>query len=606
MRLWRSIREPLLVGIAWAVLALSSISLRDDFGAVMLFWAPSALSVAAFHSLPRKSWPMLAIVLLPLQALTIWLSGTPPGPAAAYSLATLLQAMIAAGIRKSVLGGRFKVPSDTGQVAGLFVAALAGCLVGALVALPFRSEQSFADISWWFLTNVLGILTLTPVFMRLRPALWVGASRQPMNFNASLLLVLGGCALLALVVLQSANLALVPLLVAAPVFATVFATVRFGKISSALIILVYGIVATALSLGGNSPAPVLDMPPGEAALVLQFWMLITLATALPVAAMLLKRKELQDELIQRNARMHESLVLFDLAEETAGIGRWRLDLVTGKQDWSPKMLELNGLDRSLAPDPGDLTALLPDGGKQLFGEIAANRDSCDTFSFTYVIKPPGQPERSLRISVLNEFDGDGRRVAVFGVAMDVTEQIRRENALELARGRAVRLAAEAQKLANTDPLTGLSNRRCTFGRLETMIELASKRKGLLSAIMFDVDHFKAVNDRYGHQTGDEVLVRVAELARRQARSGDVVGRIGGEEFVWLLPSLPNEAAARLAERLRKLVESGTEDVALPSVTISIGIAHFRPGDDKESLLARADAALYRAKSGGRNRVKLAA
>ncbi|MEL1250776.1 sensor domain-containing diguanylate cyclase [Aurantiacibacter gilvus] len=598
----RSIREPLLIGLVWAVLALASVALRDRFGAVLLLWAPAALAVAAFHALPRQRWPMLAAVLLPAQALAIWSTGSPVVPAIAYSVASLLQAVVVASIRIAVLGGRFNVPRGTWHVAGLFAAALAGGLVGAIVAWPFRAEQSFADISWWFLTNVLGILTLTPVFLRLRPLLRFGVNGRLLGFDRSFLMPLLACAALAAIVLHVQHVALMPLLVAA----MVLTTVRLGTMASALVILAYALVATILSLGGQSPMPALDLPPAQATLVLQFWLLTMLATALPVAAMILKREELQDTLIERNLRMHESLVHFDLAEETAGIGRWRLDLVTGKQDWSHRMLELNGLPRSLAPDPGDLTGLLRDGGEQLFGPIAANRDARETYSFNYPIKPPDGPERILRMSVLNEFDDAGHRVAVFGVAMDVTEQIRREEALELARGRAVRLAAEAQKLANTDALTNLSNRRCTFGRLGNMVDVAGKRGGTLTAIIFDIDHFKRVNDLYGHQTGDEVLVRVAELARRQARAGDLVGRIGGEEFVWLLPALPDESAARLAERLRESVETGTENAALPAVTISIGIAHFRRGDTPESLLARADAALYDAKEGGRNRVNQAA
>lgn len=602
MRFWRTIREPLLVGLVWAGLALASIALRDDFGAALLFWAPSGLGVAAFHVIPRQRWGVLACVLLPVQALAIWASGTTAGEAAAYSVSSLVQAWVAASVRIAVLGGRFGVPKNAWQVAGLFAAALVGCLVGALVAIPFREEHSLVEFAWWFITNVLGILVFTPVFLRPLLARRGGGEQRPFGFDATFALLVLASGALAAVVLTSHQIALFPLLVAA----IVLCTVRYGELGSAMVTLSYGLVATAISIGGKSPMPLLDLPPAEAALLLQSWMLTMLATSLPVAAMLLKSKELQQELLRQNMRMHDSLMLFDLAEETAGIGRWRLDLLTGEQDWSAKMLELNGLPRSLAPDPGDTTGLLPDSGQQLFGQIAEKRHERTPFSFNYSVKPPEGAERILRISVLNEFDDDGRRIAVFGVAMDVTEQIRREEALELAHGRAVRLAAEAQKLANTDPLTGLPNRRCTFGRLETMIEVATKRQSALTAIMFDVDHFKQVNDVHGHQTGDEVLVKVAELARRQARSGDVVGRIGGEEFVWLLPTLPAEAVGKLAERLRESVQNGTAAANLPPVTISVGIAHFRAGDTQELLLARADAALYGAKEGGRNRVKLAA
>lgn len=373
-----------------------------------------------------------------------------------------------------------------------------------------------------------------------------------------------------------------------------------------MVVLVYALIAASLSVVAGSPMPFLEVPRAEAMLVIQSWMLTMLVTALPIAAMVLKRQELQRELLAKNRQMRESLALFDLAEETANIGRWRLDLVTGKQDWSPKMLEMNGLPRSLALDPGDVRGRLPDGGKQVFSEIARNRDSLDPFTFTYHIRPTNQLERILRMSMLNEFDSPGKRVAVFGVAMDVAEQVRREEALEVARGRAMRLATEAQKLANADPLTDLPNRRCTFSKLDAMILVAENCGNPLSAIIFDIDHFKAVNDTFGHQIGDEVIQKVAQIARAQGRKGDVVGRIGGKEFVWLIAGSPNITVSQLAERLRASVEQGFRDSHLPQVTISAGIAYFRQGASYESLLARADAGLYAAKGAGRNQVERAA
>ena len=101
-------------------------------------------------------------------------------------------------------------------------------------------------------------------------------------------------------------------------------------------------------------------------------------------------------------------------------------------------------------------------------------------------------------------------------------------------------------------------------------------------------------------------MQVAELARRQARQSDVVGRIGGEEFVWLLPGADSAGARTLAERLRRAVEAGIDGSALPQVTVSVGLAQFARGDDAQELLARADAGLYEAKEQGRNQVRRAA
>jgi diguanylate cyclase (GGDEF)-like protein len=306
----------------------------------------------------------------------------------------------------------------------------------------------------------------------------------------------------------------------------------------------------------------------------------------------------------QDTALAENLTKLRLAERLAGLGCWHYDVRTGRQNWSDQMLEINGLSRDLAPDPGDVRGLLPDGGAALFGELARHRDDREPYSFEYRIRPPLGGERILRMVALNEFHDDGERVALFGVAMDVTEQVQRERALDQARARAIGFAAEAQKLAMTDPLTGLANRRAALDWLASMV-LASDEDPL-AVLMFDVDHFKRINDCFGHQTGDEVLKRVATLARAQLRAEDVIGRIGGEEFVCIVSGLSELETRGLAERLCRAVAAGSAADSLPQTTISIGLARLRNGDTPEELLARADAALYQAKDGGRNQVRLAA
>jgi diguanylate cyclase (GGDEF)-like protein len=602
VHIWRNVRDPLLAGLVWSLLALLCLHLKYGLGGVILVWAPSGVAVAAFHAHRRRQWLLLALVLLPIKATAIWIAGIPADEACAYSLASTLQAIISAHLVTKVLGGRQRLPRKFRHVTGIFAAVMIGCLAGAIVAIPFRAEQTVAEFTWWFLANVLGIMMLAPLLLVMRG--WVGfAHKVPqLDIDRSCTFFLLGCALLALAALQLDAIILMPLLKTA----VVLAAVRYGQIASMAVILVCAMAGTGISVVYGSPIPVMDATPTEAKLALQAWLLVMIATVLPVSAMLLKRHELQRELMKRNAQMRESLMLFDLAEDTASIGRWRQDLITGEQDWSPKMLELNGLSRSLAPDPGDVRDRLPGGGAEMFGQIALHADVRDTYSFTYRIRPKNQLERVLRMSMLNEFDQQGRRIAVFGVAMDVTAQVRREEALEKARSQALEMATEAQKLANTDPLTDLPNRRFTFAKLDSMSVLAEDAGTPLCAIVFDIDHFKSVNDTYGHQVGDGVIRRVAEIARAQVRRGDVVGRIGGEEFVWLIAGTTESAARLLAERLRKAVEDGFVRSHLPSITISMGLASFGPGDTCETLLGRADAALYEAKGAGRNQVKRAA
>lgn len=163
-----------------------------------------------------------------------------------------------------------------------------------------------------------------------------------------------------------------------------------------------------------------------------------------------------------------------------------------------------------------------------------------------------------------------------------------------------------QHQALTDTLTGLPNRRHAMERLEQEWALTRRAERALSCLMVDVDHFKAVNDRYGHQVGDEALKTVAEALRRAARTQDVVCRYGGEEFLVICPDTSRDAAAQCAERLRLNVAAETlplADGASLKFTVSIGVACK---DDQtptlEALLLQADDRLYAAKAGGRNRV----
>jgi diguanylate cyclase (GGDEF)-like protein/PAS domain S-box-containing protein len=599
------LRGPLLAGALWSALALASVQLRDQGGAVLLLWLPSAVAVASLYATPVRRWPAMLAALLAAQLLTFGLMGIPPVAVVGFALASQIEAVICAGLGIRLLGGRSNSPQTFAHVFGLFVAALVGCAAGALIALPFRAEPSLGELAWWFLTSVLGVLTATPALLYLRK--WLGFGDQTVRFweagrKRGFALSVAAMFALGAWVLASPVKGLLPLLLVA----IVFAVIRFGQLAAAWGVIAYAAAGTLASLGGRSPAASLAHDPFTAGLLLQGQMLLMLATALPIAAMLLTRDRLTAQLREQNTEMRDNLTILRLAESLAGIGRWRYDMRSGRQHWSPLMLEMNGLPPELAPDPGNVRDLLPDGGEQLFGEIAAHRESPEPYSFEYRISPPDGRERVLKIHVSNEFGEDGERAALFAVAMDVTEQVEREQALDHARKRAIGLAAEAQKLANTDPLTELANRRATLDWLQSLAGVSGEAEDPLAVLLFDIDHFKRINDCFGHQTGDEVLKRVASIAYAQIRTEDLVGRIGGEEFVCIVSGLSDDQARGLAERLCRAIADGTESGGLPKATISVGLAHFRNGDTAAELLARADVALYEAKEAGRNQVRLAA
>jgi len=173
--------------------------------------------------------------------------------------------------------------------------------------------------------------------------------------------------------------------------------------------------------------------------------------------------------------------------------------------------------------------------------------------------------------------------------------------------RSARRMEALDQRASTDPLTGLPNRSVFDARLAGIIGVFDRYSRPFSVVALDVDHFKRVNDTYGHETGDRVLRHVAELIRQTVREVDLPARIGGEEFVVLLPETPLRQAAEAAERLRCVLETRPLVVngsPLP-VTASLGVAACPDTPNPADVLAAADAALYRAKDGGRNRVETA-
>ena len=162
------------------------------------------------------------------------------------------------------------------------------------------------------------------------------------------------------------------------------------------------------------------------------------------------------------------------------------------------------------------------------------------------------------------------------------------------------------EMALYDPLTGLNNRRSLERRLPAMIETARERGGTLTMMVLDIDRFKRVNDTYGHDVGDLVLKGFAAQLQETVRSVDFICRLGGEEFVVVMPGVGSAEAAKIAERARRTTESrnfvANSTAGSVSITVSVGLAEWRESWNGAELYRRADRALYLSKSTGRNRV----
>jgi len=220
---------------------------------------------------------------------------------------------------------------------------------------------------------------------------------------------------------------------------------------------------------------------------------------------------------------------------------------------------------------------------------------------------------AFNLGLLCPIKSGGRLIGILALGKKQQGNIYSHEDIELVVGMAsqasilienAQLYAQATIRANTDGLTGLYNHRHFHERLEQEIARGSRFGSIFSLIMLDIDLFKAYNDIYGHLAGDDVLRRIGRYIESSIRSIDLAFRYGGEEFAIILPETSIEAATRVAERIRKTIESKTSSRAMP-ITVSLGIASW-PADGvmKEEIIARADAALYRAKQAGRNRTCL--
>ncbi len=185
------------------------------------------------------------------------------------------------------------------------------------------------------------------------------------------------------------------------------------------------------------------------------------------------------------------------------------------------------------------------------------------------------------------------RLQVHTKIKSLQDELRRSNQLLL-------------ELAQTDPLTRLCNRRHLYEKLEIEINRCFRGNNPISLVMTDIDHFKRINDQYGHQMGDEVLVRVADLLQAELRTYDLAARYGGEEFCLVLPETDLKAAVEVAERIRHKAEHLTFNAPMEKdvLTMSFGVASYDGSQEGtiDNLIRLADDALYEAKKGGRNQV----
>ena len=292
-----------------------------------------------------------------------------------------------------------------------------------------------------------------------------------------------------------------------------------------------------------------------------------------------------------------------LAESQAAghVGSWELELETGVMRWSREQFKLYGVEPS-GPTPrleGLIELIHPDDRAAAVASMHQHMESGEDFVDEYRIEHPELGARVLLVwgRRVQADSVTGAPATLAGTTLDVTA----EHEAEAERQR---YQAELERLATHDSLTGLANRRTFDGRLALEFSRIKRDGGAVSLAVLDIDNFKQVNDTYGHPVGDAVLARVAETLAAQVRDDELLARVGGEEFAWIIRGTDVAGCEVAVERGRSAVAS-THFGDAGRVTISAGISHLAPAMDSAALYRMADQALLAAKRAGRNRVVVA-
>ncbi|MBA2780786.1 GGDEF domain-containing protein [Billgrantia kenyensis] len=300
---------------------------------------------------------------------------------------------------------------------------------------------------------------------------------------------------------------------------------------------------------------------------------------------------LRRELEQARQEIAELKRTLHRVQQIARLGYWRLSLKTSELFWSEVIYDIFGVDpKTFVPSLTAFKAMVhPEDLESVEAALIRAQHKNHHDIVHRIIRPDGEVRW---VHELADYAPEGDEQILIGTVRDITEQ--------------KKLELRLRQLSRTDELTGLFNRRYFMQRL--VQELARYRRygRSTSVVLFDFDHFKRINDTHGHPAGDQVLVKVGKLLQERLRTNDIPARLGGEEFVLLLPETGPEEAVEVAEKVRRLVmeqEYTSEEKHCFKVTITCGVSAFQDVEETvEAILHRADENLYQGKRTGRNRV----
>lgn len=587
-------REAVLTAVVYFVCASAALQLTRFDGGVAIVWPAGAVLFAKLAATPRRRWIGITLACVPAGLLTSFLFGLQGVVSVPLPLVCIAEAYAAAWLIKRLFPrfGRFQSVPEVAcflAVAGVLVPA-GSAFFGALCALVARGIPY--GLAWrdWYAGHALGMVAFAPpllLTLRGQTRQWLasaGASR--LGEAIGLLVLVTGASLLTFGQ-DRIPLVMVPFL---PMIAATVRLGRFGAVASILILLTIGL---SFSLAGYGPTTMLHVSMALKLQVLQIYFASIVLILLPLAAELRTRRRMLDRL--RAVEALQRLVLdrtSDIIIRLGLDGTLRYASPATERVWGYRPEELIGGVMFHLVSPEDLPGVLDARRRAL-----ANSDETAIAEYRVIRKDGAMVwvESHMRATI----DDDGRVAGTVSIVREVT-------------GRR-KLMEDLTHKAMTDPLTGAYNRRAfdealsaLLGSIPTHSVLADTilADGVLGCLaVFDLDHFKQINDRYGHAAGDLVLARFVAILRSSMREGDLIARLGGEEFAVILSGMPSDQARLVCERVRKRLEqTAVQDAsgAVIRTTVSVGIARLVAGQDSGDAMKNADGALYRAKQSGRN------
>ncbi len=474
--------------------------------------------------------------------------------------------------------GRFVIA--VGIVGPAMGATIAAAVVTAQYGLSFGHQWRI-----WFIGHSLSLIAMTPVLSLLLSGAagrWWRDATPGQRVEAATML--GATTIVAIGVFGQNAMPLLFL----PILPLMLTTFRLGLPGAAAASTILALVGGYATLNGSGPASFIDADMTTRLQFLQLYIASTVLTAFPVAADLSRRQALYRRLRQSEARYR--LLADHSTDIVLGVDHHgRIDYI------SPSVERTVGATPAQLLRTRALNMIHPiDRDLAMIAHRDAVRDPAGTQIFEYRAQVSGGAFCWFESHIRAVVDDHGTVTGTMAMIRDVSHR--------------KTIEAELSRAASTDPLTGLVNRRVFDAALAVQVEIGAGGGIAGCVAVFDIDHFKSVNDRFGHGTGDHVLQAFARIARSAVREGDIVARLGGEEFGVLFPATGIEQAQSLCERLRTTLSATTlrHGSAAVELTVSAGIAAIGGATSAAAVLRAADIALYRAKADGRDRSRLAA